>query len=396
VQVAGIESLRDRVLELRIQSQLQQQLRDENFVQAMRPIELLFPSDGTGLDSAINAFFNKIQSLTAAPTDRTQRVGVLMAGERLAASFRSISSNLAGAKQNLELGITQSVQEINRVAAEIAAVNAEVAARQQIGQPASDALDRRTLLMRQLSGLVNFSTVDTENGLTLTTSDGAPLVVADRNYQLTIVRDPEGNSQIYSEDDLVTGSITGGKLGGLLAVRDEQILKLGNDLDQLAFALANRVNEVNRNGFDLAGSPGVNLFEVGPSSSGAAQVLKLLISDPALIAASAEQNSAGDNTNLNALLAVASSPLVNGLSATEAYASTVFQLGFTIANTVENAEAGDLVVQQLDNQRNAISGVSLDEEAANLIQFQRAYQAAARVVNVTNELLDTVINLGRR
>ena len=394
VQVAGIESLRDRVLELRIQSELQKQARDDSFVQSMRPIELLLGTASTGLGADINKFFNSLQKLSAAPTDPTHRAAVLMAAQDLAASFRSTASGISAVNQHVETELSQSLQEINRLTAQIAALNTQVAARQQIGADAAALEDQRGLLMRQLSELVDFSTVDDPSGLTLTTSNGAPLVVAGRSVDLTTVTGPDGRSQIFSLDRNVTESITGGKLGGLLAVRDQQLRTLSSEIDTLAYSLAERINQVHRGGFDFAGSAGLDLFTTSATSGGAARCMQVAFTDPALLAASSD-GTPGSNGNLLSLVSVATAPLLSGRSPIDAYAQIVFSVGSVIANTGSNAQASQLVVQQLENQRNAVSGVSLDEEAAHLIRFERAYQAAARVISVTNDLLDSVINLGR-
>ncbi len=147
-------------------------------------------------------------------------------------------------------------------------------------------------------------------------------------------------------------------------------------------------------GFDLNADPGVDLFTVSAASAGAAQSLCVAISDPSLVAASSD-GAPGDNGNLRSLLNVETDPLLDGLSPIDAYAQIVFRVGSSITDAGSEADAAQLVIQQLDGQCAAVSGVSLDEEAADLIRFQRAYQAAARVIDVTNQLLDTVINLGR-
>ena len=126
---------------------------------------------------------------------------------------------------------------------------------------------------------------------------------------------------------------------------------------------------------------------------GAAATLKVNITDPALVAASSD-GTTGSNGNLAVLSAMAAQPVANGQTPIDSYSSIVFQVGMTTSNTSADANSSDLILQQLQDQRGSISGVSLDEEAANLIQYQTAYQAAARVVSTISNLLADAVNLG--
>jgi flagellar hook-associated protein 1 FlgK len=118
------------------------------------------------------------------------------------------------------------------------------------------------------------------------------------------------------------------------------------------------------------------------------------ISDPALLAASSDR-SPGSNGNLAQLLAVRNQAVVAGQTPIDFYATTVFKIGNAVATGSAAQDASSLILQQLENQRSSISGVSLDEEAANLMRYQRAFEAAARVVSTISEVMDTAVNLGR-
>ena len=127
---------------------------------------------------------------------------------------------------------------------------------------------------------------------------------------------------------------------------------------------------------------------------GAAGVLSVALTDPALVAASLD-GQPGDNANLLALIDLRDQSIIGGQRPTEFYSGLIFRIGDDIANASADSEAQSLVLRQLANQRSSISGVSLDEEAVNLIRFQRAFEASARVVSVVDELTQTVINMAR-
>jgi flagellar hook-associated protein 1 FlgK len=204
-----------------------------------------------------------------------------------------------------------------------------------------------------------------------------------------------GLHHVFAQGTDVTANLTAGKLAGLIKVRDQTIPSLLLDLDTLASGLSNALNAAHATGFDLSGNPGGNLFAPPPLAlSGAAAAMSVAISDPTLIAASSD-GSSGSNGNLDVLSAVRTQAVARGQNPTDFYAGLVFHVGSDVANSSAEAEAAGLILHQLENQRSAVSGVSLDEEAANLVRFQRAYEAAARVVATINDLTDIAINLGR-
>ena len=219
-------------------------------------------------------------------------------------------------------------------------------------------------------------------------------MAADRSFQLTTQIGAGGIHQILAGTVDITGLITSGKLAGLLNLRDTTIPTLLNNLDQLAAGLATALNTVNRTGFDLNGVAGTDLFVPPAGGAGAAAALTVAITDPKLLAASSD-GTPGSNGNLAVLSAVHDQAIVAGKKPLDFYSSLVFQVGNDTAHASSDLEASALIVRQFGDQRAAISGVSLDEEAANIVKYQAAYQAAARVVTTVSTLLDLAVNLGK-
>jgi flagellar hook-associated protein 1 FlgK len=296
-------------------------------------------------------------------------------------------------QQNADEGIVQAVADINQLATQIAKANSEVARMQNIGGDSSSFEDQRTELVRKLSQLVGVSVVPGSEGLSLTTADGTALAVGDRAFQLDTGFDSRGKVCISSSGHDITAGITGGQIGGLLRARDTELASVTEDLNALASGLATSVNSVHHSGFDLNGDAGEDFFSESAGADAAANI-RLLVSDPRKLAASAD-GTIGDNKNLAALQAVRTATAIRGQSPIDFYSSMVNRLGNDLERAKSEQEAGDLVLTQLSNQRSAVSGVSLDEEATNLIRYQRAYEAAARVVSAVDEMMQTAINLGR-
>ena len=193
----------------------------------------------------------------------------------------------------------------------------------------------------------------------------------------------------------ITAKLAGGALAGIFAVRDQTIPALRSDLDTLAAGLATALNTAHHQGTDLAGVAGGDLFSPPPAGGvDAAANFSVVITDPSKIAASSD-GSAGSNGNLTRLLDVQKQAVTAGQSPTDFYAGIVFRVGSDVANASAERDASDLILRQLGDQRSAISGVSMDEEAANLVRYERAYQAAAHVITVVNNMTDVAIQLGR-
>ena len=220
-------------------------------------------------------------------------------------------------------------------------------------------------------------------------------MAAERAFQLDTEIDPSGVQHIFAEGQDITAALSGGSLAGLLEMRDQKLPGLLCNLDILAAGLATAVNTVHRGGYDLNGVAGTDLFVPPPAGiQGAAAALQVQISDPVLLTASSDQ-SAGSNGNLASLLGIRNQAIASGQTPLDFYASIVFTIGNDVATSSAAEEASSLILQQLQNQRSSISGVSLDEEAANLLRYQRAFEASARVISTISEVLDVAVNLGR-
>jgi flagellar hook-associated protein 1 FlgK len=207
--------------------------------------------------------------------------------------------------------------------------------------------------------------------------------------------DSSGVQHILSEGSDITATLISGQLGGVLEARDQQIPGIQTQLDALASGLANAVNGVQTSGYALNGNPstGDNLFSPPPASgTGSAASLSVAITDPALIAASSDGTS-GSNGNAETIYALRNQTVVDGQSPTDYYSGIVFNVGNAVANSTAAQTASSLVLQQLNDQRASISGVSLDEEAANMMRYQQAYAASAQIVTAINTMMQDVINM---
>jgi len=294
----------------------------------------------------------------------------------------------------LDQSVPQTVDQINRLTSQIATLNGQVAQMQGLGQDPGSTQDQRDELIRQLSTLVNISVTQTEHGLTLTTANGVPLVVSSQSFALQAGTNGSTVQDVFSaQGQDITSQIQGGQLAGTLQIRDRVIPQLLASLNDLASQFASSFNAKHTAGFDTAGNVGQNFFTPLPSTTDAAANFGVAITDPTLIAASSD-GSAGSNGNIARLIAIRDQQLPSGASPMDMYSNLVLQVGNFGANAKADVNATGLSLQQLTDQRSAVSGVSLDEETTNMIRYQRAYEAGARVVTTVDSMLQTLMNMG--
>ncbi len=403
VTLKSIESIRDPILETRIQQETQTQGQLSSLVSALSQTQVSFTSNTGDIGSAISNFFNSVNQLATSPADLSLRQGVLTAAGNLATAFNVTANHLSTQRTSLDGSVVQTVSQINQLTQQISQLNGQISGLQNVGQEPGAFLDQRNYLLDQLSSLVDISVIPSDNSINITTANGTALVAGQQSFQLSTQPGSSNVEHIYAHGQDITATIVSGQLGGLIQARDQQIPGIENQLDTLAAGLANAVNTVQTAGYDLNGNTTgatdangnpqapVNLFNP-PSATGAAASLSVAITDPSLLAASSD-GTVGSNGNAEALYALRDQAIIGGQSPTDYYSGIVFNVGNDAANATAEQNASTMVLQQLNDQRSSVSGVSLDEEAANMTRYQQAYSASAQVITTINEMMQTVINM---
>lgn len=393
VTLEQIQSVRDQVLTLQIAEQTAQQNGAQTELNALQQIQALFANSNQGIGADITAFFNSISQLSTDPTNAASREAVITAAQNLAVAFNQTSQSLTSNQLSLNQSVSQTVDQINTLTAQIAQINVQIGQMQQLGQDPGGLEDQENQLISQLSQLTSVSETETPQGLTLTTGNGTPLVVANQSYALTVQDNPtDGMEDVFSQGQDITTTIQGGILGGTIQARDQDIPTLLSALNSLASNFATNINNAQAQGYNLNGTKGQALFSVtGP---GAAATFSLATTDPNAIAASSD-GTPGSDGNVANLMAVQSQPLTpGGDTPTDAYAALVSQSGTLAAEAQAEVTASTTSINQLNDQLGSISGVSINEETTNLLNYQNAFSAAAHVVSTIDELTQTVLNMG--
>jgi flagellar hook-associated protein 1 FlgK len=395
VDLTGYQSVRDELLQTRIEQETQAQSGANAQLSSLQAIEPTFTTSTTDIGTEMSALFSSISSLSTDPTSSTLQETVLATGQNLATAFNTASSTLTSQQNGLNTQVTQDVSQINQLSQQIAALNPQIVQAKAGGQADGGTLqDQQDELVLKLSALTNVSITKTDNGETLTTGNGSVLVMGAQSYALRTSTGTGGMQQVVDANGKnITSSLTSGDLGGTIQTRDTTIPGLLTQLDTLANQFATAINSAQATGYDQNGNAGQDFFTIPTAVSGSAASIKVAITDPALIASSSDGTS-GSNGNLANLSAVQTTKLASGQTPGDAYASLVYQVGSLTASANAESTASTSTLTQLNDQLNSVSGVSTDEEAANLIQYQQAYEAAARVVTTIQALFSVTMSMG--
>jgi flagellar hook-associated protein 1 len=368
--------------------------------QQLASVEALFNDLGsTGLGSSIDGLFSSFSALAANPADPTSRAAVLGAADAFASRANAIGNSLSDTKNELLKAAQDTTAQINAKANSIAQLNRRISSAEAQGEDAADLKDQRNNLLLGLSTLVDIRTIPDDKGSIIVQASGATLVEGQDARALSIDLAADGSLKILSgkgNGTEVTQFLTGGKLAGIKEARDVDLFNVSAKLDKLVFDVGNAVNAQHAAGFGQDGVSGRNLFDVPAVTLGAARGIRLsaaVAGNPAAIAASADAASVpGGSGNAVALADIFNTPLSGGRTAAEAYGDLVGDIGQRKAAVAQAVDTQNAIKDQVQAMRESVSGVSLDEEMVSLTKYQRAYEAAGRVLSTVDELMQDLIN----
>jgi len=415
VEVVVIRQLRDALLDRQIQSEtsvrgwLEAQQKGLQYAQAGlgQSIDRTAAGiDGTagsggiggepGLAEALSGLFNAWQSLAANPASSTERQFLAIQAQNLTTQFNQVSERLANLNADLNAELHTGLESVNQHLNEIAQLNAKIVTA-EIGQAgsANDLRDLRLQRLDDLAGLVRFTTVESASGAVDIVIDGQLLTDSSVVLEPLETYDP-GNGQLLvrTQTSGTPLQLAGGSIQGIVEARDGALTTLRGDLDLLAGTLISEVNTRHAAGFDLGGNSGLAFF-----TGSDAQTIRLndvLAADPSRVQAASVPGATGDNRNALELARLGGVVLgsLGNQSLQQYYGQSVARLGQSLSSVNLQLENQGVVDAMLKRQREAVSGVSLDEEMTSLIMFQRAFQASARLVGTLDEMLATVVSLG--
>ena len=361
-------------------------------------------SGQTGLAERITDFFNTFQSLSAAPTSNTERRLSVVSGQELADRFKRAHDRLNSLRTDINSEVSNAVEEVNRLLESISVISQRIGASESGSTGMANELrDTRQSWYEMLSKYTDFTYSENTDGQMTLMVGGHALIDEDTlvdQFQTTTITDsPTSVQQEMTYIKLINKSgllnVTGGKIKGLIDARDDTIFTIQDEVNDVATSLITKVNALHITGYNLDGANNSSLkFFTGTGAANIA-VETSLVDDPRRIQASAYASEPGDNTIAKQIagLGQKSISILGGLTFNERYNNAVAQFGQSIGNVETHLEAQEAVERLLLKQRDTISGVSIDEEVANLMIYQRAFQASSRIISTVDALLADLLRL---
>jgi flagellar hook-associated protein 1 FlgK len=385
----SIRRIRDIFVDLQYRTEVGAGAQAQVTQDALEEIEVILnePSD-TGVQNLLQEFFQSWQDLANSPADGAARAAVIQQATALAEAFNRASVRLTAVQADLNSQILPRVDRINQISAQIDDLNRQIVQVEVTGQNANDHRDTRDALLDELSKLVPITVTENPTGSINVSINGHNLVSLGNVETLTTTPTGAGGMlQVRFGSDSSLVNITSGELKGLIDTRDITVPGYLAQLDTIASNLITAVNAVHTTGYGLDNVTGRPFFS--GTSAATMAVDAVIAADPQRIATAAAANQPGDSS---IALAIAQLRTTMASPPESAYASLIATLGVDSRNAQDKVANQETLVQLLSRRREDVSGVSLDEEATNMIRFQRAYEAAARLMTAFDEMLDTLVN----
>jgi len=405
--LSTIAQVRDRFVDAQLGAALGNAARSSAESSALRSLSSLDVSAQGGLGSAISAFYASLRGLSQNASDAGLRTAVLGSARTMTYAFNRTAQEVAAARSALDARIGGLTDQVNAEARAVGELNLLVRAGRAGGHEPNDLIDLRQQHVDKLAELVGVVQVGTSDGdINLWLPGGASLVGGGLHATLSAVVDPANDGHLRlqlrgvdgSGPNALANSQFSGTVGGSLAARDGGLRDTAARLDQLASDLAGTLNAAHAAGAGLDGVSGRNLIVPPAALGGAAARLTVQISDGSQLAAAAAPVppatvAPGDASNARALVATESQGLSTGLDVQATFSALISSYGAETQRATAFASQDQAMRENLQQMREAASGVSIDEELVEMQRAQRGYEAIAKIIQVADTMLETLMQL---
>lgn len=363
---------------------------------SLEQVESLFnePNDAT-LNNLLDKFWDSWSELSTNPDSPNNRQLVLTQAQQMINRLHQLSREMTDLRNSTDQDLVIMTDEVNQLTSEIAILNQQIKGVEIGNDHANDLRDRRDLLINQLSQVIDVNVIKKTNGAVSVTMGS--MVLVDESSQFAI--DTKAlNADGVSTNKLVWKSTNiqltnrSGEMAGLTRTRDVLLPNYMSKLDALARGIVEQVNSLHRSGYGVNGTTDVPFFDISGLTASTIKLNDAVAIDVNKIATASV--TTGDNKIALAIAGLRTSQVMEGntLSLNDFYNGFIGSLGVEVNQANSSTANYQLLRQQVDEARQSVEGVSLDEEMANMVKYQHSYDAAARVITAMDQALDTVIN----
>lgn len=363
-------------------------------------LETVLSDDNSSLSGGFDNFFSALNAATTSPDDSALREQVISESGALALRVDNTLDYIDSQSSEIVSQEQAMVAQVNTLTSGIASYNQQITEAEANGDNASALYDARDQMVEQLSGIMDVQVnIDDEGNYDVTLQNGQPLVSGQESSTIELDTNADGTQSMSLTFAGTTSSMdtdTGGSMGALFDYQNEVLTPLTGTINSMAEQFADAVNTQLAQGYDLNGNPGKPLFIYDENSSdGPLEVNPDITADE--LAFSSSPDESGNSDNLQALINISTEPLeIEGLGSVtvgEACSSIISNIGIYSQQNQTEAEAAANVYSEAQNQQSSVSGVSMDEEAVNLITYQQIYEANLKVISTGADIFDSVLEM---
>ncbi len=385
--------------------------------------------DNEGLNKIINKFFNSFRDLANDPENEAIRSIVRDNARLVVQDFRRIRNTLDNISQGIDRKISAAVKDINQILDRIAGLNDKIGNLEAAGSETGDLRDQRDMAIKSLSEFFRVQTYMDDKNKFVVNAEGIGTLVSGVNPVKLLAgslgkgessNQMAGSMEIFFEGRSnfpISNKFNGGEIASLLKVRNEDVYQLQKNMDETAFELTHSVNSIHSQGYvgrnvefdedgqvlgrdSIGATTGIPFFRPLDEKLDASSQISLaqeVESDLSNISTALAPNSPGDNRIAVAISKLQHEKIMDGgkSSLEEFYLSTIGKVGLETGKAKLDSEQANGILALANNLREKVSGVSIDEETANLVKFQHAYEASAKVMQTASEMFDTILAIKR-
>ncbi len=413
VQAIAIEQVRESIYdrqyesETSITSYLQSQQKSLGMLQSYlnervdRQSSTTSDSSSTlasgGIAAAMQNLFDSFSKLSLNPSSLSDRTVLLQNARMLASRFNQLSSDLNNLTSFLNDSISSDVNKANSLLQDIVELNKEIS-QQEFGSDAraNDLRDLRQQKLEELAGIFKIDVSEEPDG-GVNVSVNGNLIISGLNQidSFETSTDANGNVVVVLKNSANQIQSGGGSVQGAIDLRDQIIAAVKTSINNLAAQLINEVNSIHSGGYSLNGTNGQDFFT--GTDAATIRVNDALIQNPALIQLNDSANSSNSNQVVNELAQLATKKIaaLNNSTFSEAYRQVVENVGAEVSRVNQRLDDQNTIKNLILQKRNSVSGVSIDEEMTELMKYQRAFEASAKLISIVDDLLDSVLSIKR-
>lgn len=430
VNIRSVKRVHDQLLENKLNRSITDfQFNDNRSYELGRIEEIFNEINSEGFNKILNRFFNSFRELANQPENETVRAVVRDNARLVVSDFKRLNEELRNVQINIDKKLDAAVLDINTLADTITKLNTEITRLENTGGETGDLRDQRDNALRGLSEYFAIHSYEDEQGKYVVNIKGVGTLLSGGRInklssKVVVPKDSDssdaGKMQIFFESKpnmYITSNFRSGKIAAITKTRDEDLQELQDHLNDLAYGLAKSTNAIHQKGYingeilvDEYGQPtsnqnkdkitGINFFKDLDSKTRAAEYIDLssdVKKDLNNIATGLTPNSPGDNRIAIGISKLQHEKVLNEgtTSFEETYLQAVGKIGLRTSKSKIDTEQTSGILAQAKSLKERVSGVSIDEETANMVRFQNAYNASAKVLKTADEMFDTVIEMVR-